>query len=411
MVGRISFYFIVFCFVIGTLCSQNNIASGQDYRAQEMQGVSAAQKTKSETKRPITVTAMLREEYDDNIFTSAQNKKSQFKTIVEPSILYNLPLENTLLSARYTYGMTYYPDRGDKDIDNSHEWIGRIDHSFNSRFNVDIRDRLRYTQEPDIVGGDARSRRSDSSFISNLGSIQGNMQWTPKLGTATTYSNDFLEYDDLTLNRQSGRMINALNHDFRYLLSPTWTAVVGGSASLSDYFFAKKDSNTYNGLLGVDYALSPQITVGARVGPSITDLDGRGTYLNPYGTVFGNWTLGARTSVEASYTHSVSETDLENYFLQESDTFSLNGRYQFTPKFYGRLGARLTLGSFDSDLGAGSNRTKIEENVYALDGALGYKIIEQLDLEAGYGFSSVDSTQTTREYDRNILFISLRGTY
>ncbi|MES2307518.1 MAG: outer membrane beta-barrel protein [Verrucomicrobiota bacterium] len=399
------------CLATASLYSQANVAAGQEYRSQEAQGVSAAQQTKAESKRPLTVTAQLREEYDDNIYTTKTNKKSQFKTIVEPSLVYNLPLENTLLSARYTYGMTYFPDRGAEDFDHSHEWIGRIDHSFSSRFNIDVRDRLRYSQEPDIVGGDARSRRTDSTFLSNIGSIQGNMQWTPKLGTATTFTNDNLDYDDLTLEKESGRMINSLTHDFRYLMTPTITLVAGGFSNLNDYFYANKDSTTIGGSFGADYSLSPQITVGARVGPSYTDLDDGTSYWNPYGNIFGSWTLGARSSVEASYTHSVTETDSTSYYLQESDSFTLTGRYQFTPKFYGRLGGRLTLGSFESDLGTTAGTRSTTENVLGMDGALGFKLSEYIDLEAGYGFSYVSSDDKSREYDRNQLYLSIRGTY
>ena len=408
---KISLFIFLLAIAAIDLSAQSNVAAGKDYRAQETQGVSAAAETKAQTKRPITVTAQLREEYDDNIFTTKTNKKSQFKTKIEPSLIYNLPLENTLLSARYTYGMTYFPDRGKEDFDHSHEWIGRIDHSFSSRFNVDVRDRLRYTQEPDVVGGDARARRTDSTFLSNIGSVQGNAQWTPKLGTATIFTNDLLTYDDLTTDRESGRMVNSLTHDFRYLLTPTITLVAGGFSHFNDYFFAKKDSTTLGGSFGADYSLSPQITVGGRVGPSFTDLESGGSYFSPYGTVFGNWTIGARSNVEASYTHSVSETDLGTYYMQESDVFALNGRYQFTPQFYGRLGGRLTLGSFDSDLGVGAGSRTITENVLGMDGALGYRLSQYVDFEAGYGYSLVSSDQATREYDRNQLYLSIRGTY
>ncbi len=410
-VSYVCLFLLISPWIVSDLMAQSNVAAGKEYRAQETQGVSAASETKSQTKRPITVTAQLREEYDDNIFTTKTNKKSQFKTLLEPSIIYNLPLENTLLSARYSYGMTFFPDRGKENVDHRHEWIGRIDHSFSSRFNVDVRDRLRYTQEPDIIGGDARARRNDSTFLSNVGSIQGNAQWTPKLGSATVFTNDWLSYDDLSLDREIGRMVNSLTHDFRYLLTPTITVVAGARASDNDYFSAKKDSTTVGANFGADYSLSPQITVGGRVGPSFTDLDQGGSYFSPYGTVFGNWTVGARTNVEASYTHSVSETDNGTYFLQESDVFVLNGRYQFTPQIYGRLGGRLTLGSFDSDLGVGAGRRTITENVLGMDGALGYKLSQYIDFEAGYSYSVVASDQTSREFDRNQLYLSIRGTY
>ncbi len=401
--------FVITCLYVKTSYSQENTAQGPEYRAQELGGVSAAKKQKS--GRPITVSASLREEYDDNIFTTKTNKKAQFKTIIEPSILYNLPLDNTLLSARYTFGLTYFPDRGEKETDSSHEFTGRLNHSFTTRFNVDLRDRVRYSQEPQILEGGARTQRTNSSYLSNLGSIQGNMQWTPKLGTSTSYSNDWLHYEEKELELSSDRTVHTITHDFRYLLTPTITVVVGGFAHADDYVHANKDSNTIAGSFGADYSLTPQITVGARMGPSLTEFEGGGDFLTPYGTLYGSWILGARSNVEASFTHSVSETDLGGYFQQETDTFSFSGKYQFTSHIYGKAGGRLQIGNFDQDQGTTGTTTSFSENVYGVDLTLGYRINQFLDLETGYGYTLVSSDSIAREYDRNRIWIGIRGTY
>jgi hypothetical protein len=237
------------------------------------------------------------------------------------------------------------------------------------------------------------------------------MQWTPKFGTASTYTNDVLFYDDKALELTSDRTVHSLNHDFRYLLTPTITAVVGGFGHVDDYAHAKRDSNTIGGSFGADYTLTPQITVGGRIGPSLTEFEDGGSYLSPYGTLFGSWVLGARSNVEASYTHSVSETDLGSYFQQETDAFTLSGRYQLTPNIFGKAAGRLQLGSFDQDQGVAGTSTSFSENIYGVDLTLGYRLNQYVDLETGYGYTLVDSDSSLREYDRNRIWIGVRGTY
>jgi hypothetical protein len=61
-----------------------------------------------ETPKFYTITAELRETYDDNVYTSSNDKVSSFETDVTPSILFNIPMENSQFAARLTVGGTYY---------------------------------------------------------------------------------------------------------------------------------------------------------------------------------------------------------------------------------------------------------------------------------------------------------------
>src|SRR5271168_4300035 len=65
----------------------------------------------SETKKPFIITATLREGYDDNIFTSKDNKVSSLTTDVEPSILFDFPMDQSDLSIRFSGGLTYFYNR------------------------------------------------------------------------------------------------------------------------------------------------------------------------------------------------------------------------------------------------------------------------------------------------------------
>src|SRR5476651_994934 len=89
-----------------------------------------------ETSKMWSVSATLRGLYDDNYTTAQDHKQRSLGFVVKPSISLNLPMYQTLLSMRYTYGLFYYQDRqdkGQKPVDQTHQFDLSLDHAFNER--------------------------------------------------------------------------------------------------------------------------------------------------------------------------------------------------------------------------------------------------------------------------------------
>jgi hypothetical protein len=365
-------------------------------------------------KRPFTVTAMIRGEYDDNINTSNSNKQSSWKIVGEPSIIFNRKDDNTSYAARYTASVAYFFDRpGNNDVDLSHELYGRIQHQFSDRVGIDIRDRLRLTQEPQILDAPGSVfTRTNNDYIFNMFDGDLMIQWTPKFATITGYGNEVWDYDDKLISRDEDRMVHKGKHEFRFLVLPTTTLVVGGLLSYHDYWNVRRDFANYTGMAGVDHDLTRQATIGFRAGYTHTDFIYGGSYDSPYGQVLFNWQTGANSSINASYSHSMATTSLNSYYAREADTFTLGGRYQWTPKFSTRAQGMATFGEHKADFKIGAPTiTKIRENVYGLDLGLNYEVNKNVELEAGYTYTTVDSNIKFNEYDRNRIYFGVRGTY
>jgi hypothetical protein len=378
----------------------------------------AATSEEAMKKRPFTVSCELRAGYDDNIFTSNINKQGSFTTAIVPSILVNYPMRQTLLSMRYTFNATYFESRPGQSYDLNHEFVGRINHSFSSRFNLDVRDRFRYGYEPQLFDSALTLFRS-GEYINNTGTIQFNAQWERKFGTVTSYTNDIIAYQDSVIAFNQNRMAHSLNHDFRFLILPTVTFVAGGMYENVAYEQSPRSYQNFVGNIGVDWSVTPQLTIGGRIGGAITDLDGaNGTYTSPYGTITMNWVLGARSSLDATYTHSVSQTDVAFAYAQESDTLTMAFKYQVTPRIYTRVLGLISYGQYDNELllglpgfGGVTVANSFKEWVAQADLAAGYKLDENISFEAGYNYTIVDSEFSARDYDRNRVYISVRGTY
>ncbi|MCS7063801.1 MAG: outer membrane beta-barrel protein [Methylacidiphilales bacterium] len=365
-------------------------------------------------KRPFTVTALIRGEYDDNINTSNSNEQSSWKLIGEPSIIYNKKDDNTSYAARYTLSAAYYFDRpGNKDVDLSHEIYGRIKHQFSDRVGIDVRDRLRITQEPAILDAPGSVFiRTNNDYIFNAFDADLMIQWTPKFGTISGYGNDVWDYEDKGISRFEDRMVHKGKHEFRFLVVPTTTLVVGGLIGYHDYWNVRRDFVNYTGMAGVDHDLTRQATIGLRAGITHTDFIDGGSYNSPYGQVLLNIETGANSSINASYSHTIASTSLNTYYAREADTFTLGGRYQWTPKFSTRVQGMATFGEHKRQFVLGlPTITKIRENIYGVDVGMNYEVNKNLELEAGYIYTTVDSNIQFNEYDRNRVYFGVRGTY
>lgn len=379
-----------------------NLVKGQETSQQVLQ-----------QKKPYSVSVGIRQGYDDNIYTSSNNEKGSFTTGIQPSFLINYPLDQTLLSGRYTFDSLYYWDREGDGWDLSHELVGRINHSVSERLNLDVRERFRYAQNPEILDS-ASALQRNGNYINNTASLQGSFQWTPKFGTVTTYTNDLYDYEDQITKQTNNNMSQTVNQDLRFLIDPTVTIVTGGIFQNVSYEYADRSYNVYTGNVGADWTLSPQVTVTGRVGGQYFDPgDGGSGSTSPYGSLGLNWVLGARSNLSVKYSHSLSQTDIATAYAQEADTITSTFSYQWTPRFSTSLQGLYTFGSYTTQTDIpNSGMGDYEENVATLTLGATYKLNEWLDLDASYRFTNVaNDTLRDREYTRNQISLGIRGTY
>src|SRR6185312_8878158 len=102
-----------------------------------------------------TIQGTLRGFYDDNYLT-ASKKEGSMGFEVTPSFSLHMPLQQTELGVKYTYGLYYYQKREEKHqnpIDQTHQFDLWIDHAFNPRWDMQLSDTVRVSQEPSLTTG------------------------------------------------------------------------------------------------------------------------------------------------------------------------------------------------------------------------------------------------------------------
>jgi hypothetical protein len=357
-----------------------------------------------------TITASLREEYDDNIYTARHDKTGSFVTEFSPSILASFPMQDSTFSGRYTFGLDYYENRRGNQIDYTHEALFRYQHNFSNRFNLDLRDQVGYYEEPDILNSIGTVFR-DGAYYTNTFTGVFNAQWTPVFATSTSYSNISIFYTDSAIATAQNSDENTLAQDFRFALQPKVNLVVGGIFDDIDYFEISRGYTDYTGNVGLDYQALPNLSVGFRVGGTLTTSDSAGDSASPYAAVTLNWQIGKRSSLAFGYVHDVVPTDVFNAIGQEANRFNLRFSYDVTPRITVHLEGIETYSDYTSSLlqpGAGPS---FDENDIGVDLGGEYRLTSNISFEAGYLFSDVSSGATYRDYSRNQVYVGVRGTY
>jgi len=353
-----------------------------------------------EHRKIFTVTATLREEYDDNIFTARTGRVSSWKTDVAPSVLVDIPMGASDFSARYTFGMNYYMDRQGGKLDLSHEFVAQFRHAFSDRFSLNLADQFRYSTEPNLLDSTGTLYRN-GAYSTNTINAGFNGQWTPLFGSATSYSNTIVRYEDATQAIEQDSMENTGSQNFSFAVLPKINLVFGGIVDSISYDSLARGYTSYTGNGGVDWQ-----------GGTIIETDQSGSQVSPYAALTLNWKFGARSTFAFNYVHTVVPTDVVAATAQIADRLSALFRYDISPSLTVHLEGTFTHGDYDQSLlVSGSGLKGFSENDLGVSMGAAYHLNSHLDLEAGYIFSWVSSDLGFRDYMRDQIYLGIRGTY
>jgi hypothetical protein len=386
----------------------------------------------SSTRKFYTITAALRETYDDNVNTTNTNQQAAFETMLSPSILVDFPREDGDFSARYTFDITYYGDVGgnnggsgtnnttttnnnNNNIKNGsfqydHEFVAQYAHTFSSRFNFNVAEQFRYFYEPSLFENTGTLYQS-GNYVSNILNGTVNAQWTPLFGTTTTYSNTVIRYDDANVALTQNSIENTGSQLFNFAVLPKVNAGFGGIVDDISYESAQRGYISYTAFIGGQWQILPSMSASARGGGSYTEpVDAKAT-ISPYAAVSFDWSLGARSELTFSYAHEVTPTDQIGASGQTSDRFTALFRYDITSSISAHLQGTFTRSDISQSLITSAALSSYSENDYALDTGLTYHYNSYLSFETGILLSGVSSELDVRNYSRDEAYVGVRGTY
>ena len=363
----------------------------------------------SNSTKFYTITATLREEYDDNIFTTRYNKVSSAVTEFSPSLLLSFPARNSSFTARFTFGLDYYENGRDSDPnDYTGEILLHYTHQFSDRFSLDLAEQGGYFTEPDLLNGVGTVFRN-GAYFQNTFTAQFDAQWTPLFGTETSYSNVAIVYEDNQVARFQNEDENTLANDFRFAIYPKYNLTAGFIVDDVDYF--RYDRSYVNTTLdgGLDWQALPSLSVSGRLGASLTQGNSTPDSVSPYASANLLWSLGKRSKLSFNYLHSVQPTDVITAIGQEADRFTVRFAYDITSRINVHLAGTYTHSDYTSDLL--QTGTSFTEDDIGLDLGADYRVNDNFSFTTGYYLSDISSQENDRDYTRNQVYVGVRGTY
>jgi hypothetical protein len=406
-----------------------------------------------QTTKIWSASASLRGFYDDNYTTSPDGQKQGSAGYeVSPSIQLNVPLQQTEIGLKYTYGLYYYQERrnqGNDPYDQTHQVDLWLDHAFTERVQGTVADTFAYGQEPALLnpsGGPQVQTRVDGNNLANNATVSLTTDWTREFSTVTTYNNGIYDYQNsgttvlgLFLGTQSASLAGLLNRlqqslstDFKWAVDPETTLLVGykfqwelytadepiGLTPKSPFVYYSNDRNNDSHFLyaGFQHSFLPNLTLAAQAGAQYTiyyNDSSTPDQLTPYANITGSYTYAPGSYVQLGFLHQQNASAIatvgSNGSLtqsQQSSVFTASINHQISSKLTGSLIGTLQDSRYYQ--GAYNNNSDL---IYSLGANLNYAFNQHFSTELGYNFDDLQSNIPDYSYSRNRVYLGVTATY
>ena len=410
--------------------------------------------------KPFTATVAIREGYDSNPLTqsyqSSNDVNSSTYSSVNPSLGYNYTGLQADLSARYDFQGIYFPSLNSSvDIQYNQTFTGQYTYAFDPRFSITVADNFNFFEQPigtQFAAGLAPVTNTQGNII-NLGTIKADYRVTDRLSMVTRWNNQVVNADgpasyNNTDGIQSGSaaasnyMNNGAFQQFRLDFTPETVGTFSIDYQLFDYQSDEnfRDNQQVAFSLGADHTFLPALFFSGRAGIQLNDNFGTndnpknvgpgglnsgeqeiGVY--PFVSLSSTWNHGQQNSLSAGFSIQIQQSTQQTSSDSESYNLNLSSDHAFTEKLklVQTLNIQLALYTpqYDKEQSLaiyGGYQGSGQQTVASYNCKLSYAFYPYLSAELGYTFSTYQSyfdenNSNGGSYNRNIVYIGVRGTY
>ncbi|HEV2318515.1 MAG TPA: outer membrane beta-barrel protein [Verrucomicrobiae bacterium] len=404
--------------------------------------------------KPWTVSGTLRGFYDDNITTSPNGSKTGSAGFeFSPQVSLIMPLQQTELGLRYTYGLYYYQQRenqGSNPIDQSHEADLWIDHAFTQRLEGKIQDTFISQQDPALSSSPtALPYRVQGNNIQNVGTLSAHYEWSLLFSSDLGYQNTWVDYANTTGNLFQPSYAGLLNEDehsgwvtlnYQYLpdlalmakYTFTWDDYTANQAIGPNfirgvpqfneiYYSDSRNQISHNIQIGAQYSATANLSILAWAGVGFYDnynlpaFDTQpSTSIQPTANIVATYTYLPGDYVQVGFTESAAEVAtadvntssgaLTEY--QEASVLFASVNHQITPKLTASLTGHYQYSTFVS-----GNNDGEAQDWYSFGINLAYEFTPWVSADIGYNAYYLTTTAALPGYSRNVGYASVTASF
>ena len=319
----------------------------------------------------------------------------------------------TAYSLSAGFATIYYFDQvelGDEDAEDTFysAKVGfNVTHRANRRLTLGDSVYFSYEIEPDNVVGASAARRL-GQYTYGYNNLWASYAWNRRFSTVTRYTVSGIDYEDDTEGFAEDRFTHTFSQEMRYVLNRLTTLVGDARYSFTNYDRGLRDYDSIYLLAGVDHSFSSELRGTLRVGAERRDYDFGGEDWRPYAETSLRYKIAKHTNLVwvNRIGYEDSELGATSFETRYSYRSSLTVRQQFDERLRGDAGISYVHNDFE-----GGSRDDITEDLISLRLGVGYRIFSNVDLNAGYSFTFLNSDEALREYDRHRLSAGLGFTF
>jgi hypothetical protein len=377
------------------------------------QGILALQNNlnKPTAEKPMTYSATLGGGYDrleysvpglgdiDSPFTQAG--VGMMYSDIDRATSWNLGLD---LGALYYFdmpeGLDEYNYQAKIAFNIAHQASERL--RFNNNFFVT------YEIEPNFGVGASTARRN-GQYLYGFNNFSVAYAWSERFSTTSSYTIDGIRYDDSRIGQFEDRLTHLFAQQFSYAISKTLKGVAEYRFRTVRYDQAKTANfMSHYALLGVDKAWSERTSGSVRVGAEFYDSK-RTQETAPYAEGALNYSLSEKTTLQAFASLGFDGSELGNFGSRYSARTGVTATHDISERFRVNGTVNYIYSEFNSaDSGSASDFAEHQINASA---GLGYRVYDNISLDANYTFTMLESGNVFREFDRNRIYLGVNASF
>ena len=305
------------------------------------------------------------------------------------------------------FGSIYYLDDTNRSssTDYSARVVFDVAHAISERLKLVDNFYLTYEVEPNFGIGASTASRNGQYFY-GYNNFAVSYAWSERFSTTSSYTVDGIKYEDSDIGDAEDRMSHLLSQQFSWAWTKTLKLVGEYRFRTVSYRRADSDFTSHFVLAGVDKAWSERTTGSFRGGAEFYSSK-RTDKTAPYAEVSINHATSEKSSVQLFASAGFDGSELGSYDSRYSYRVGANGNYQVTKRLSLNSGLNYAYSVFD---GSGSN-ADVHEHELSANAGLGYRLWDNVTMDANYSYTILASDDNQRDYDRNRISLGINASF
>lgn len=355
---------------------------------------------------PFTTTVGVGVGWDSNIGTTSENEQDSIYYQAGAGVSYGWDERRTKATLGVAGSVIMYDEvpEGLDDVDYNARVTFNLSHKLSERTTLGDTLYIAYEAQPDYDIGVSSSRRSGQYFyLSNTASLSH--QWSRLVSSNHSYSLGTIVYDDGDVSAFEDRVTHDFANSLMYAYSRQTSLVLSYRLGYTAYDQLDADYQTHALLVGADHSLSRTSSLSGRVGVQFYDSDRGVEESAPY--------------LELGYNNQISRSSGFRWYnrlgYEGTELGAFDSRYAYRTGIsaYHAIDARTTFNggiNYAHTILSADSGDVDEDQIY-LDLGISRRIGTNIDITAGYSFTTVDSEQDFRNFDRHRVSLGLSSTF